>query len=393
MTALRNVPKLRFPGFSGEWEVKKLGDIYDVRDGTMESPKYVEVGKPLVTSKNLNANGTLDLDNVSLIALSDFESIKRRSGVELGDILFGMIGTIGNPVRVLSNDFAIKNVALIKPRKTPTKYLIQYLNSPVIAKQFYRNNSGGTQQFIGLGDIRSLTICVPNKEEQEKIAGFLTAIDDRIAVIDKKVELLKQYKKGVMQKIFTQQIRFRDENGQDYPAWQEKKLGELEDDKRIKLGRGNVISKTDIAKHPGDYPIYSSSVKNEGLFGRYGKFMFDEELVTWSVDGGGHFFYRPSGKFSVTNVSGWLRIIDSNLNCKFLSLQLQSLHERLIFDYQTKAHPSVIRQLYTIKLPCKEEQQKIADFITSLDDKIRLEETKLTNAKKFKKSLLQSMFV
>ena len=74
----------------------------------------------------------------------------------------------------------------------------------------------------------------------------------------------------------------------------------------VKLGRGNVISKLDIAAHPGPYPIYSSAQMNNGKFGEYGKYMFDKELITWSVDGGGQLFYRPKHKFSVTNVAGSL---------------------------------------------------------------------------------------
>ena len=70
----------------------------------------------------------------------------------------------------------------------------------------------------------------------------------------------------------------------------------------IQLGRGNIISSRDISRNPGDYPIYSSSAKGMGEFGRYGDYMFDEELITWSVDGGGRFFYRPKHRFSVTNV-------------------------------------------------------------------------------------------
>jgi len=70
----------------------------------------------------------------------------------------------------------------------------------------------------------------------------------------------------------------------------------------IELGRGDVISKKEMRQTPGTYPVYSSSVTGNGKIGEYGKFMFDEEMITWSVDGGGNFFYRPPHKFSVTNI-------------------------------------------------------------------------------------------
>ena len=92
-----------------------------------------------------------------------------------------------------------------------------------------------------------------------------------------------------------------------------KTLSELEDSGVLELGRGQIISKTDLLETPGIYPVYSSSAQGIGEFGQYGKYLFDEEMITWSVDGGGRFFYRPMHKFSVTNVSGWLRIQNKEL--------------------------------------------------------------------------------
>lgn len=110
-------PKLRFAGFSVGWEEKKLGEVSDVRDGTHDSPKYHKNGYPFITSKNLRSDGTIDLENVSLISAEDFKKVNKRSKVDQGDILFGMIGTIGNPAIVKDCNFAIKNVALINFEK------------------------------------------------------------------------------------------------------------------------------------------------------------------------------------------------------------------------------------------------------------------------------------
>jgi len=90
-------------------------------------------------------------------------------------------------------------------------------------------------------------------------------------------------------------------------------LGELEDIGSIKLGRGNIISKKDLADYPGDYPVYSSSAVGDGEFGRYGKYMFDDERLSWSIDGGGRFFYRSEKNYSVTNVCGWLKVLDRSV--------------------------------------------------------------------------------
>ena len=119
--------------------------------------------------------------------------------------------------------------------------------------------------------------------------------------------------------------------------WPTKKLSDLEEMGIVELGRGNVISNTTIEKNPGDYPIYSSSQQKEGEFGRYGGYMFDEELVTWSIDGGGKFFYRPKHKYSVTNVCGWMRVLKPEaLNCQFLYFALDISHRKFNFDLHSK---------------------------------------------------------
>ena len=142
--------------------------------------------------------------------------------------------------------------------------------------------------------------------------------------------------------------------------WPVALLSELEDSGVLKLGRGQIISKTDLIESPGIYPVYSSSAQGVGQFGEYGKYLFDEEMITWSVDGGGRFFYRPKHKFSVTNVSGWLRIIEKErLNAKFLFYVLENQWRTKEFNYVSKAHPSVIREMYKIPLPPVEIQERI----------------------------------
>lgn len=121
------VPEFRFKGYSDAWEKRKLREVSDVRDGTHASPKYYSQGYPLVTSKNLTSAG-LDFSNISLISELDYKNINKRSRVDKGDILFGMIGTIGTPVMVHESNFAIKNVALIKEREAVlNSFLVQLL--------------------------------------------------------------------------------------------------------------------------------------------------------------------------------------------------------------------------------------------------------------------------
>jgi type I restriction enzyme S subunit len=199
------VPKFRFPEFEndGEWVENELGKICDVRDGTHDSPKYVSDGYPLITSKNLLENGAMDFENVSYLTQEDYDKINQRSKVDVGDILFGMIGTIGNPVIVKRDGFAIKNVALIKTKGLlEQEYLIQLLKSNYIDIQFQKANAGGILKFIALGMIRKLIIPTPKKEEQQKIASCLSALDELIMAQAEKIEQLKMHKKGLMQGLF-----------------------------------------------------------------------------------------------------------------------------------------------------------------------------------------------
>ncbi|EJS45089.1 hypothetical protein IC9_05518 [Bacillus toyonensis] len=197
-----SVPEVRFPGFFGEWEQRKLSDIKDVRDGTHDSPKYYNEGFPLVTSKNLTENG-LDMTDVSLISEEDFQSINKRSKVDIGDIIFGMIGTIGNPIIVDREGFAIKNVALIKNGGEVTnEFLIQLLKSQIFGKYIQNENAGNTQKFLGLSKIRNYQFLSPSYQEQIKIGNFFKQLDDTIALHQRELDALKETKKAFLQKMF-----------------------------------------------------------------------------------------------------------------------------------------------------------------------------------------------
>ena len=154
--------------------------------------------------------------------------------------------------------------------------------------------------------------------------------------------------------------------------WPVKTLDALCDEGVVLLGRGNIISKKDIAENPGPYPIYSSARENEGKFGEYGAYMFNEEMITWSIDGGGRLFYRPKHKFSVTNVGGTLRVLKPEvLEIRYLYRALENLHSQKVFDWVFKAHPSVIRKVYDkIPIPPLDEQQRIVALLDAATERV-----------------------
>ena len=145
------------------WEIKKLGDICDVRDGTHDSPKYQEKGYALITSKNLK-NGEITYQNVNYISEEDYHNINKRSKVDVGDILFAMIGTIGNPVVIVEKpDYAIKNVALIKVGVLQnSSFFKYYLETKYVIEKMIKEAKGTTQKFVGLGYLRDFTIPIPH---------------------------------------------------------------------------------------------------------------------------------------------------------------------------------------------------------------------------------------
>jgi len=176
------------------------------------------------------------------------------------------------------------------------------------------------------------------------------------------------------------------------PNWNTKTLEEAESQGLLSLGRGKVISKIDLENIPGNYPVYSSSVKNNGLFGNYGEFMFDEELISWSVDGGGNFFYRPKHKYSVTNVTGYIRLKElEKIDYQFLFYALDYQHKFLEFDYVRKAHPSVIRPLYYVPDIDIKAQKIIAEVLSRLDQAISHTESLIAKYQRIKTGMMQDL--
>jgi type I restriction enzyme S subunit len=390
---ISNIPKLRFTEFDEEWRILELDKLL--------IPCLREVEKPnnLYTSIGIRSHfkGTFQRKNSDPQKTAMTKLYKVEENDFILSITFAWEGALamvkkedtGGLVSHRFPTYTVNNSVLsiscfqyIFPR-TKMKYILSNL-SP---------GGAGRNRVLNKKDFLKIKINLPSLLEQQKIASFLESVDYWISNLKSQKESLEKYKKGIMQKIFAQEIRFKDENGKDFPDWKEKKLGEYITKGHIIIGRGEVISKNDLKNFPGNNPIYSSSVKNEGLFGTYSKYMFNEELITWSVDGGGNFFYRKKHKFSITNVSGYIRINQNYFDYKFLSYCLQYQHSRKSFNYSNKAHPSVIKEIYIIKRPILREQQKIASFLSSLDDQIQLKTQQIEKAEQWKKGLMQGLFV
>jgi len=176
-----------------EWKEYKLGKICDVRDGTHDSPKQVDIGKPLITSRHIK-KGKIDFTKSYNISLSDYEQINKRSQVDKYDILFSMIGTVAETAIVdFDPDFAIKNVGLFKTSGDYdlARWVYYYLKSNEAIAEVNAALKGSTQQYITLGDLRKFPILFPSPEERKAIVGVLSSLDDKIDLLNRQNKTLE----------------------------------------------------------------------------------------------------------------------------------------------------------------------------------------------------------
>ena len=316
----------------------------------------------------------------SLRTISE-EGLNKSSAklLPIGTILLSSRATVGecsiNKVECTTN----QGFQSLIPKEYFSKEFVFYLMQTK-RKELIRKSCGSTFLEISANEVRKIKIAVPTSKEQEKISKLLALLDERIATQNKIIEELKKLK------VCVRRLIFRTLNCSWFL------LSELEASGDICLKRGNIIPKhehTDIFC----YPVYSSSVQNGGLMGYNNTYMFNTELVTWSIDGGGNFFYRHKHKFNVTNVSGYMQLNEAKYNYRFVSEILLWQHSFMVFDYQTKAHPSVIRSIYKLPDVSLAEQELIANIFRLLDVKLQNEMTILKQYQQQKQYLLRQMFI
>ncbi|EJT4733694.1 restriction endonuclease subunit S [Listeria monocytogenes] len=405
----KSVPVIRFKGFSEAWEQRKLGEESDVRDGTHDSPKYVNTGHPLVTSKNLKDFG-LDFSGVSFISDEDFESINKRSKVDVGDILFGMIGTIGTPVQLIRKDFAIKNVALIKEKKNIlNRFLIHLLKSAVFDRYIENENTGGTQKFLSLSKIRNFCFLSPKLEEQDQISLFFKQLDNAIALHQRKLDTLKLMKKGFLQQMFPNndeeipKVRFADFDG----MWKQRKLNSITE----KITRKNKELESTL-------PLTISA--QDGLIDQneyFNKIIASRNIRGYFLVKNGEFAYNKS--YSKGYPWGVVKRLDNynmgvlstlyiifkpvKINSDFLTKYFDSTYwYRAVSQFATEGARNhgllniAASDFFEIELNIplnNEEQKKIGLFFQQLENIIILHQNKLEKLSILKKTYLKKMFI
>ena len=216
-------------------------------------------------------------------------------------------------------------------------------------------------------------------------------MDEKISQLNEQHQLMLQYKKGVMQKIFSQEIRFKDDNGEEFGEWQNIQIKDI-----FSVTRGQVLSVSQTLEYKDDiyqYPVYSSQTKNKGLLGYYSDYLY-QDAITWTTDGAnaGEVNFRK-GKFYCTNVCGVLLSNKGYAN-SCVSEILNSIAKRYVsYVGNPKLMNNVMSEIL-INIPSDlREQTKISDFLTAIDKRIENLARQLEQAKIWKKGLLQQMFV
>jgi len=399
---MSKVPKLRFKEFSGEWEEKKLSDVSTITTGSTPSTvvsEYYGGEKLFVSPVDMQGNRYVKTTKTTL-TLKGFEQGRK---IPKNSIFFVCIGsTIGKIGQAFKECITNQQInSLTASTKNENDFIFSLLEVKAPKIRLLAGEQAVPQ--INKSDFSKLSFSFPDKQEQKKIASFFSAIDSKINQLTHKKELLKEYKKGIIQKIFSQELRFKAEDGSQFPEWEEKILGEIT--KKISIKN----------KDNQNLPVYSISNKHGFIpqgeqFEGVDSSSRNYDISMYKIVGKNMFAYNPA-RINVGSIgySGDLEnvIISSLYVCFQTAKQINdSFFLQFLETFEFKKQ--VIRNTeggvrdylfyenfsnIKTKLPSFEEQTKIANFLSVIDTKIDFATKQLEEVKKFKKGLLQQMFV
>ncbi|ELC8392594.1 restriction endonuclease subunit S [Clostridium perfringens] len=391
----RNVPKLRFKGFEDEWIKYKADDLFiNISDKKHNG----ELNVLSVTQDK----GVLLREELEIDIKFDIESVKNYKRVKAGDFIISL--------RSFQGGFEISNQeGLISPAytvfnfKDSEKFNSKYFSYIFKSSRFIKKLAGliyGVRdgKAISFTDFKTMTFFCPSLQEQEKIANFLSKVDSIIEKQEKKVQYWNSYKKGMIQKIFSQKIRFKDENGMDYPEWEEKKLGacflerSITNNNELELlsvtinngvkKRSDIEGKDNSSDDKSNYKLVE---KNDIVY---------NSMRMWQGASG------VSSYRGIVSPAYTILIPQNNVNSYFFAYlfklekvinEFRKFSQGLTSDTWNLKYP--LLKGIRVKVPCLEEQTKIANFLSNIDNIIEKESKKLEELKQWKKGLLQQMFV
>ena len=388
-------PQLRFPEFSGNWEEVPFYDcLNDILDFRGRTPLKIGMdwggGNIISLSANNVKNGYIDFNAECHLGSGElYEKWMGKVKLVKNDIVFTMEAPLGKALLVPDDKRYIlsQRVVAFKTKDyIDNLYFIQLIWSNKFQNTVDRLSTGSTAKGINQKSLKKVFVNIPLKPEQQKIAAFLTAVDTKIEQLSKKKALLGEYKKGLMQQIFSQAIRFKADDGCDFPDWEEKKLGDILD---YEQPTNYIVDSTEY-DNSFDMPVLTAGKsfilgytnETHKVFENIPVIIFDDfTTANKYVD------FPFKVKSSAMKI---LKPKDSFVNIRLIFEFIQMLnfpigeHKRYwISEYQDLKIP----------FPSFEEQTKIASFLSSIDNKIEQVGKQLDESKQFKKALLQQMFV
>lgn len=392
-------PKLRFPEFTGEWEKTILEKKVHIYDGTHQTPKYVSKGVKFVSVENIH-----DIYNTDKF-ISEEAYDKYKIKPQKDDILMTRIaGIIGDTAMVSKNEPLAYYVSLALIRKKEninTVFLAYNINSNGFKHELHRRIIHvAFPKKINLGDIGKCEITFPKEKEQQKIADFLSSIDDIIKVQEEEISVFEEQKKGIMQKLFNREVRFKADDESEYPEWKEKKLfnigaiitGTTPSTKNEKYYSDKYLWVTPADIEGKEISNSQKKLSEDGL--KKGRIIpANSVLVTCIASIGKNAILREMG-----SCNQQINAITPNneYNVDFL-YYLLCFNENMLHANAGRGGMEILNKDQFSKLnmlfPCIEEQKKIADCLTAYDEVTQIKKGKLETWKEIKKGLLQQMFV
>ena len=392
-------PKLRFKEFDENWkEVTLKNCITSIDSGwSPQCESYPanssEWGVLKTTSvdwsgfnSSFNKKLPLELTPRKEIEVKPLDILVTRAGPTER---VGVVSVVPHSVRskLMISD---KLIRLKSNEENNPLFLGISLSSVKCQNQLQSKTSGlaKSQTNISQKILGEVLLKLPSKEEQTKIASFLSAVDEKISQLTKKHELLSQYKQGMMQKLFSQQIRFKADDGSEFGEWEGKELHQI-----FQIKAGGDIEKSSVSEvrtSEFSYPIFANSDKNKGFYGWANKFKYKEAVTVTGRGNLGIAVARNEPFYPIVRLLVLLPLVKQNL--KFFEEQINLLD---IVSESTGVPQLTAPQLskYKVNVPSLEEQTKIANFLSSIDQKIEVVAQQIEQAKTWKKGLLQQMFI
>jgi type I restriction enzyme S subunit len=417
MTEVNLKPELRFPEFESEWFEKRLSDLLTFKNGVNAAKENYGDGYKFINVLDIIQNDYITHDRVLGSVKIPGDEFKKNI-VEYGDILFQRSSEtreeVGQANVYLDKEVPATFGGFVIRGKKKVDYDPSYMNALLKTnrsrKEITSKSGGSTRYNVGQDTLTSVVIYTTELEEQKKIASFLTVVDKRIQLLQKKKAKLEEYKKGVMQKLFpakegkAPETRFKDENGNDFPDWEEKKLGEVCEihrgasprpisdpkwfDVNSKIGWVRISDVTNSNKELNKTVQYLSElgVKKSRLISKGSLIMSICATIGKPVYTG----------LDVCIHDGFVVFSDLELDKEFAFYLLQNMEPKW-YRYgqpgiQLNLNTSIVKD-ELISVPSFSEQQKIASFLSSLDKSIESIGKEIEGTSIFKKGLLQKMFV